>query len=216
MKIIRNNIAFLLPYFLFLLVAGTFLLLQSKGSAHLFLNKYHLSSLDYLISIVTHIGDGLFAIAIIGVLFFVKYRYAFFVGLSNILASLTTQTLKHTIFSDQVRPKKYFEGIAELNLIPWVENYSFNSFPSGHTTTAFATFFCLSLITENKMLKLFCFFLALTIGLTRVYLSQHFLNDVYAGSIIGTCFAFFSYLLFFEFTKFKEKNWLEKSLLNRS
>ena len=211
-KTIQQNLAFLFPYFLFLLLAGLFLTMHSKGEAHLIINQYRSEFCDYFFSGATYLGEGYAVSGIVIFLCFFKYRGAILVAVSNIIAAGITQILKHTLFVDQVRPKKYFEGIAELKLIPWVENYSYNSFPSGHTTAAFATFFCLALILENKWLKFLMFCIALLIGFSRVYLSQHFLNDVCGGSAIGVITSLLLYQYFFLSEK-KSKMWMERSLL---
>lgn len=126
---------------------------------------------------------------------------------------MITQTLKRTLFSDYERPAKYFEGVAELNLVPWVDIHSFNSFPSGHATTAFATLLCVSLITENKTSKFILFLTALTIAFSRVYLSQHFLNDIYAGSLIGVVVSLMTYQFVIQSKSMQKLSWIEKSIL---
>jgi len=209
-KILQQNLAFLVPYLLFLLIAGIFLFLHSKGEAHLLINQFSFGFCDYFFYYATYIGDGITAVLVVILLCFVKYRYAILLAVSNIFSSGITQLLKRTLFEDVDRPVKFFEGGAHLKLVPWAENYIYNSFPSGHSTVAFTTFFCFALIIESKSLKFLMFFVALTIGFSRVYLSQHFLNDVYAGSIIGVLVSFFVYY-FMERTK--NSKWLEKSIL---
>jgi membrane-associated phospholipid phosphatase len=62
-----------------------------------------------------------------------------------------------------------------------------NSFPSGHSTTCFAIFTSLALFFwKNQKLQFVLSICAILFSLTRVYLSQHFLEDVIAGSLIGT------------------------------
>ena len=214
-KTLQQNLAFLIPYLLFLLFAGIFLLLHSKGEAHLILNSYRSEFCDYFFSGTTYLGDGYGVVLIVFILCFFKYRNAMLVSVSNVIAALITQTLKHTVFADQLRPKKYFEGIAELKLIPWVENYSYNSFPSGHTTAAFTTFLCLAFIAENKWIKFLVFCIALLIGLSRVYLSQHFLNDVCAGSLIGVVTSLLIYHYFFLSNGIKNAAWMDRSVLKK-
>lgn len=104
---------------------------------------------------------------------------------SNLLASGITLSLKHLFFSSCYRPKKIFEEIGELRYVEGVENWSYYSFPSGHTTTAFATFFTLSVLTDKPALKLLFFIIAVLTSFSRVYLSQHFYEDVIAGSVCG-------------------------------
>ena len=77
-------------------------------------------------------GDGATVFVVTLILCFVKYRWAILIAMSGLISSLITKTLKHTLFSNEIRPKKFFEGMSELKLIPWVENHSYNSFPSGH------------------------------------------------------------------------------------
>lgn len=214
-KTLQQNIAFLLPHLLFLFVAGSFISVHSKGEAHLIINRYHAEFCDHFFSLVTYLGDGYTVIAVVLLLCFIKYRYALLMAVTNIIAAGVTQLLKHTLFADQLRPKKYFEGIAELKLIPWVENYSFNSFPSGHTTAAFATCLCLALVIENKALKFLMFAVAMTIGFSRVYLSQHFLNDVMAGSAIGVITTLLIYQFALRPHGAGTLEWMEKSILNR-
>jgi membrane-associated phospholipid phosphatase len=212
-KILCQNLAFIIPYLFFLLLAGVFLSLYSKSEAHLIINQYRFNFCDYFFKYATYLGDGIVVLCIIFFLCFIKYRYAILVAVSNIISSLITQTLKYTFFSDMVRPVKFFEGIKQLNLVPGVENYSYNSFPSGHTTAAFATFFCLALIMKNRTLKFLMFVIALIVGISRVYLSQHFLSDVYVGSLIGTFTSFFVYVFLSE--RMETIEWMEKAIIKR-
>lgn len=212
-KTVKQNLAFIIPYFLFLLIAGFFLVLYSKGTVHLSINQYRYEFCDYFFFCATYVGDGIAVVSMVLLLCLIKYRYAILMAASNIISALITQTLKHTWFLDVVRPKKFFEGIAELKLVPWVENYLYNSFPSGHTTAAFATFFCFALILQNNFLKFMMFIVALTIGFSRVYLSQHFLNDICAGSLIGVITSFLIYHFIFHSSKAKNSAWMEKSIL---
>lgn len=124
-------------------------------------------------------------VLVVIILLTVSFRFTLIVALSNILSGLLTQSLKHTLFSDVVRPKKFFEGIHDLYLVPGVDNHLYNSFPSGHSTCAFSLYFALALVVKNKILKFGLFLTALLAGYSRIYLSQHFFEDVYAGSLIG-------------------------------
>lgn len=57
------------------------------------------------------------------------------------------------------------------------------SFPSGHTVTAFAVAGSLSVFYHAEAFTLF--FLAASVGASRVILGLHFLNDVLAGALLG-------------------------------
>ncbi|MCA1759425.1 MAG: phosphatase PAP2 family protein, partial [Bacteroidales bacterium] len=83
------------------------------------------------------------------------------------------------------------------------------SFPSGHTATAFSVFLMLALITKNRWGKLALFFGAVVVAYSRVYISQHFLVDITAGSIISVLLM----VLSFYWVKKWDKPWLNKSVL---
>lgn len=161
------------------------MLFVSKSDMHLALNSYHNSIFDKLFQYVTWLGE--WPPFFIGpLLLFYRYRAAIiFIG-GNVLAFGITQLLKHTFFSNAPRPVAYFQNTnVHLKLVEGVENWLDNSFPSGHTTTAFATFFGLALLSNDKLNKFLFFFVALSVGYSRIYLSQHFFDDIYAGSIVG-------------------------------
>jgi membrane-associated phospholipid phosphatase len=60
-----------------------------------------------------------------------------------------------------------------------------NSFPSGHATQGFAILFCLALGARSQFLKMALLLLAILTSFSRVYLSQHFMADIAAGSLVG-------------------------------
>jgi membrane-associated phospholipid phosphatase len=206
----RNNAFLFIPYLLFLLAGAVLIFINSKSDTHLEFNRFHNSFFDLFFLYATWLGDGVMAAITVIFLLAVRYRYALFVAAANIVSALFTQVLKHTIFSDVVRPKKYFEGIHDIYLVPHVENYLYNSFPSGHSTCAFALYFCCGMIVENKYLKFTCFLLALIAGYSRIYLSQHFFEDVYAGSLIGVCTAVAAWFLIMR----SNRAWLDRSLIS--
>jgi len=58
------------------------------------------------------------------------------------------------------------------------------SFPSGHTMTAFSIAMVVSYFYPNLEWPLY--FLAISIGFSRIVLGMHFLSDVLAGAILGS------------------------------
>jgi len=208
-SVLKSNSSFLVPFSIFLLIGAFLLLVNSKTDLHLFINSFHNRYLDIFFYYTTYLGDGLTAVLTVIILLTVKYRYALIVGLSYAVSSVFTQLLKQTLFEDVVRPKKFFEGIHDLYFVPGTENHLYNSFPSGHATTAFALYFSLALIVKNNTLKFLLFVVALLVGFSRIYLSQHFLSDVYAGSLIGVFVTFISYWIIQK----SKAQWLERSLV---
>ncbi len=207
--IFKTNRPFLFPYVLFIVLGAILLAIKTKIEIQLGFNSFHTSFFDTFFYYTTYLGDGTIAILVVIILLPIRYGYAFTVGFSNIISALITQTLKQTVFVDAVRPKKFFEGIHDLYFVPGVENYLYNSFPSGHTTCAFSLYFALAVLVKNKVLKSLFFCIALLIGYSRIYLSQHFFEDVYAGSLIGVI----TTICVYYFIQKNEKNWMKGSLV---
>jgi len=189
--------------------------MYDKAQIHLLLNSVHNALGDAVFPYITYIGDGVTVVIAVILLLLVKYRFALLLAVANVLSAGLTQLLKHTIFADVVRPKEYFKNMLDIHYVEGVENYLYNSFPSGHTTAAFTTFFCFALMTENKVMKTLMFFIALTIGFSRIYLSQHFLQDVYAGSLIGVSVSILVYSFIQNNQKLNSAKWIDKSLYKR-
>lgn len=207
--IFKPNRYFLIPYLIFLFFGALLIGLNSKAETHLEFNSLHATFFDIFFSYLTFLGDGITATLVVILLLTVKFRFAFFVGFSNICSALITQFLKHTFFSEVVRPKKFFEGMHDLYLVPGIDTHLLNSFPSGHSTCAFSLYFALAMLVKNKILKFVFFFLALLIGYSRIYLSQHFFEDVYAGSLIGVLTTILIFYFFYD----KNWGWMENSLI---
>ncbi len=193
----ENKILFYF-YGSFLLIGAALLFLYGKASVHLWINRYHSPFFDEFFKIVTQLAEGYFiTLVILCLMWFRSFKSAALVFFSNITAAAVTQLLKRFVFDDVLRPKAFFQGIADLYFVPGVEVHSAYSFPSGHTTAAFATFFSLALLSRKKYMKVLFFLVALVVGFSRMYLSQHFLSDVYAGAIIGTVFSILLYQYFY-------------------
>ncbi len=176
--------------YVFILFGGFILLLIPKAYIHLFINQYHSSAADVFFTYATLLGDGISATILVLILLFIRFRYAMMLAISNISCSVIIQLLKRLFFSDSFRPCQFFKGIHQLYLVPGVEVYSFNSFPSGHSATIFTTCTLLCMMTKQRLLRPLLFIAACIIAFSRVYLSQHFFVDIYAGSIIGVIVAY--------------------------
>jgi membrane-associated phospholipid phosphatase len=176
--------------YVYILFGGFVLLLKPKAYIHLFINQYHSSAADVFFTFATFLGDGISATILVLILLFIKFRYALMVALSNISCSVIVQLLKRLFFFDSVRPYQFFKGTHPLYFVPGVEVYSFNSFPSGHSATIFTTCTLLCLMTKQRSLRTVLFIMAFTIAFSRVYLSEHFFVDIYAGAILGVVLAY--------------------------
>jgi len=175
---------FYLAYLGWLLISVAALAVFSKTELFNLINGNRSAMADVFYAPVTHLGDGLFFIAVILVLLFVKVRYAIMGALAYATSSAITQTLKRVVFNEP-RPAGFFEGIQPVYTVDGTELFLQNSFPSGHATTAFAIACLLSLLVTNKKWHLLFFVLAVFAALSRVYLGQHFVADITLGGLIG-------------------------------
>lgn len=69
------------------------------------------------------------------------------------------------------------------------------SFPSGHTSLAFATATSLSFAYPKWYVIIPSYLWAGTVGYSRMYLGVHYPTDVFAGAVIGTLSGYLSYKL---------------------
>ncbi len=208
-NVFAKNKAFFIPFCILWLGVGVLLLIVPKANLHLFINNWHGSTRDIFFKYITNLGDGL-APAIIAVLFifFGSFRNGFILGGGAIIGGVMAQTLKHTVFSDVLRPKAFFNNVAELYFIDGVEVHSFFSFPSGHSTTAFGLFFVFAWMAKKNPFKIIWLICALVVAFSRVYLSQHFLIDIYFGAFLGI----FSSIIAITIFSVPQNKWMDKSL----
>jgi membrane-associated phospholipid phosphatase len=191
-SLIRKNIAFFIPYFFFFVIGGMVLGLWSKTDIHIYINRRHNHLADLFFSYWTNLGLAIMIIPITLILSFVRLRYVIISIIGFLIAVILTEFLKYLFYTP--RPVTVFSQMHQtLYLIPNIKMHLWKSFPSGHTATGFCMFCLLALYSKNNFSKLFCFIVAFLIAYSRMYLSQHFLQDVYAGSIIGTGSALLTY-----------------------
>ena len=185
--IIRKNVLFLMGGLLIIVGSLFFILQYDQATIHLWSDARHSIWGDQWMPFLTHLGDGLafILLALIAVLFFDRRALAT-VLISAVLTLLITAGLKAAFNED--RPLKYFEkqGI-ELNQVEGVKPRYKHSFPSGHTTTAFAIWGILAFWLRKKPWQLLCVLIAATAAYSRIYLNMHFLRDVSTGAALG-CF----------------------------
>ncbi len=184
-----------------------------KGPSHLMVNQWNSPVFDTFFKYMTHLGDGaLFAMVII-ILAFVRFRWALYELFAALMTMVFVFIAKQLLFNGMPRPTKYFENHEMLHLVEGVKMHAWNSFPSGHTITAFAIFMILVLVVKNNYYKFLFVIIAIIAGYSRVYLSQHFLGDIFWGAIIGSLIAVFSCSLVDNVGIFKKATWIDKNVL---
>jgi membrane-associated phospholipid phosphatase len=173
-----------IPYIFILCACLIIKLLYTRHDIYFAVNSYHTDLLDNIQPYVTYIGDGLTVIVISAILLLFSYRASFLLITGYALTALTAQVLKYSF--DMPRPKAYFAN--ELDKIHFVKGLyilTVHSFPSGHTVTAFSAGVVITYLSKNKFWGMVLLFVALMVGYSRMYLSQHFFEDVTIGSAVG-------------------------------
>ncbi|WP_077919347.1 phosphatase PAP2 family protein [Spirosoma sp. 209] len=183
----RNNRWFFVPYGCTLLIVGTLQLLYSQTQLMQWVNARNSPEADLFFTYATYLGDGAFFVITCVIMLIYNWRIGLLAVASFAVSSLTSLFLKTVVFSGSPRPLRYFEhSINEYHLIEGLDIYSYNSFPSGHTISAFAVFSLWAFIDGRKNRGWFFLLLGILTGYSRVYLFQHFVEDVFVGSLIGT------------------------------
>ncbi|MDI3322532.1 phosphatase PAP2 family protein [Pinibacter soli] len=182
--------AYWIPFILSLIYLSVF----TKTQGFVIINHEHNAFFDVFFKALTFLGDGIFAIIL--VMFLVTINRKRLAG--SLLISFLVSGLLSCIFKlmfHSPRPHSYFGTEGLIRSVPGVVVHNSNSFPSGHTITAFATLALLALATKHKWQTYVFFFIAWLIGYSRIYLGQHFPADVCAGAFVGTFTAVVCYNL---------------------
>lgn len=180
---------FCILWALLMLAGGSLFVFVDKGQVVLYFNnQFHSVVSHRFFEIYTMLGLGSVFFGVIVFLGFYKIYYFFIGSIVLILNGLVTFVLKHLVFTGFPRPTKFL-GSEDLNLIDGFDYHSMNSFPSGHTFTAFAMFTLIAFVVNRRDLSVLFFILASLIGFSRMYLLQHFYMDVYAGAALGFAFS---------------------------
>jgi membrane-associated phospholipid phosphatase len=132
-----------------------------------------------------------------------KRDYLIAVLAALIICTILTQFLKRVVFPADFRPVVVLAG--KLRTIPGYYMNRSNSFPSGHTSTAFTLALLMAFIVRRDIWVYFFPLIAFFVGYSRVYLAQHFVTDVFAGILVGVVSSYLSLLIFEYFRRRREK-----------
>ncbi len=181
---------------LYFVLGGLLLVSTVHGDLVLWLNDRHTTFGDFFFKYWTHLGDGsLLAIVALGYLFFNYHKFFTFL-IAIVFQTIFVHILKQWLFAGEPRPKLFFEDqIDVLNFVEGVNVRSFDAFPSGHTASAFTLAFFLILIIKSTWLRVLIFFSAVLVGVSRMYILQHFARDVYFGSLFGILSVVLAYMI---------------------
>jgi membrane-associated phospholipid phosphatase len=181
---------FFIPYLILICGCLIIKLLYSRETIYFAVNAIHNTSADLIAPYITAAGAGLTVVILSAIIALFNYRKAFLLATSYGVTAIIAQIIKHLI--NAPRPKLYFtDQLDKIYFVEGVEIYSHNSFPSGHTVTAFSAAVVLTYLAKNKNWGVLFLLAAITIGYSRMYLSEHFFEDVTVGSVLGVLITVF-------------------------
>lgn len=198
---------------LYLLFTGGLVALTNHGDVVLWINARHTVPADFFFKYWTYLGDGLLlAIVALYFLFTQLFRF-YFILMAIVLQTLFVHIFKQWLCAGIPRPKVFFGEITDqLHFVEGVTVRSYDSFPSGHTASAFTLAFFLMWVVRSAWLRVVLLFAAILVGISRIYILQHFARDVFFGSVFGILAVILAWLAL---KKYAGNPRLEKGLLRR-
>ena len=192
-----TNRWFFIGFAIYLMLGSIGLLLLNHGDLLLWMNARRTPFWDTFFRYGTRLGEE-FAFLIALLLLLRRYpRQALFIPLLG-LTIMVSSWLAKRVFQ-QARPSEFYKLLNRLEELQFIDGVhavkGYTSFPSGHTMAAFGLWTFVALTVVNKRWAgMSLFFLATVVALSRIYLIQHFLRDVYVGAILGVVVGVLGYV----------------------
>ncbi len=149
--------------------------------------------LDAAVLFYTSLGNaGIIWIALsLVMLLFPQTRRAGILGLMALLGSLLITNLCLKPLVDRIRPYELIEGLRAM-----VQPGDMQSFPSGHTSAAFAAVLAWRPCLSKKWMRTAALSAAVLMGLSRLYVGVHYPTDVLGGLLAGALSAWLARRVF--------------------
>lgn len=216
-KVLKDNRFYFIAFLVFLAFGLVILSNLTQGQDILFFNQRRTPLGDWFFRYGTQMGEEIAYLGVIAIFLFYSYRNAFMIPIVGLMVSVTSAITKE-IFSHP-RPFLWFTENGMEGLIQTIEgvaiNMGTNSFPSGHTMSAFALFTFVALCVPYKRIAaILIFLIPLMVGISRIYLIKHFLEDVLLGATIGVMLAVLAFMLQYRIFKYPH-TWLDNGLTIR-
>ena len=201
-QIFKTLSVYSVAYLVLLAVVLGLLYTYPKPELHMMLNSHHTGFQDVFFRYYSVLAEWPVYILALLPLIWKRKELTIFFAMSELSSAVVVRILK--LIYHAPRPVVVFEDYPNmlLPLVDGVEMRHSNSFPSGHTSTFFVFFTCCAIMLAYYYLhanrernwrtwmvfslgSLVLLAMAALGGYSRIYLSQHFMQDVCVGSIIG-------------------------------
>ena len=181
---------------LYFVAGGLLLVSTTHGDLVLWLNERHSPFMDLFFKFWTFLGDGLLLGIVALIYLFINYHKFFTFLIAIVFQTIFVHIFKQWLFAGEPRPKLFFQDqVDTLNFVEGVTVRSYDAFPSGHTASGFTLAFFLMLVIKHTGLRVTLFIAALLVGVSRMYILQHFARDVYFGSLFGILSVILAYMV---------------------
>jgi membrane-associated phospholipid phosphatase len=201
-----NN--FGIAFFLTIAIAiatGIVILAVGKFGTFQLINSNNNPFADQFFKYFTHYGDGVMWAPLGIYCFFYRRKYFIAVVAGLIISTILAQFLKRVVYPEELRPITYLSDTFPVHTIEGVTMRTSHSFPSGHSTTAFAMALIIAYIINSKIWSVILPLFAFLAAYSRVYLAQHFPTDILAGMCIGILSAILALLVYRRFIRYIKK-----------
>lgn len=163
----------------FILIAGS--LIWGRETLFLLFNKDLGTIADSFFVFCSNMAEGWIWIPYLIIVFGYFKKDWQFIVYSFVGSTLLTQIPKQLFLEKITRPFASNIPKSLIHTVSGVEMHTLNSFPSGHTATAFTIFLLTVYLFENKWVLTLGLVYALLSAYSRVYLGQHFPLDLGGG-----------------------------------
>ncbi len=160
-------------------------LCYTKVELFLFINLHYNSVLDVFFYLITELGSTWTYLLVLLVSLFLSRRFTYSLLFGLLISSVLAQGLKHFVFDDANRPLEYFKNTMVIHHLNISDALRFHSFPSGHSVSAFTLATLIMAFSVKRKFDLVLLLAAFLVAYSRVYLGQHFVEDVVFGSFLG-------------------------------
>lgn len=169
------------------------------------------SVMDTLMVFYTGLGEGGIIWILLGLILLIpkKTRKA---GISVLASLLVMEVINNLVLKELIaRPRPFnlltdWEGIKSMPDLAarWAEGYVFPelvsrpsswSFPSGHTSSAFAAVMGMTMGTKKAKFAIPGFIAAALMGFSRIYVHVHYCTDVLGGALVGIIYGIIGYFI---------------------